>query len=271
MPYCRATATTATTMTAAAASGPIDRRVRVGPGSARRASRTRSPSASVGSAGSNRRWRRAPRRASNSRSSIGGLQAASDRAKRVVEARLHGPQRDVQPFGNILQPQVLPEAQEHDDPVVGVEVVDGAVELRVGGAHIHRVAPLRLALERDGPNPLALPHAEAIPTAVDEDAVEPGVEAGVVAQRAALAPGGEARVLDGVLSLLVGEQDRPGDPVGGTEVAFDQADEHVRLSAGRDGLHEVSRVAAQLGPRRVTPSDDWGVPVSYTHLTLPTI
>jgi len=59
---------------------------------------------------------------------------------------------------------------------------------------------------------------------------------------------------------VVGEQDRPGEPVGGIEVAFDQADEHVRLCACRDALHEVSELLCSWACAASTPSDDWGVP-----------
>jgi hypothetical protein len=90
--------------------------------------------------------------------------------------------------------------------VVGVEPVKGGIEIPIGAAQ--RSSRIRSAgfakpfgLERDRPDLLALPAAEPIAAAIDQDPAEPRSEAIRVAQRARSLPGCQAGILDRVLRL----------------------------------------------------------------------
>ena len=81
----------------------------------------------------------------------------------------------------------------------------------------------------DQPDPAA--GAQPVPAAVDEDPVEPRVEPRGVAQVAEPRPGGDGRVLDGVLGLELAAEQHGGQPVRTHEVAVGERDERG-LSTG---------------------------------------
>src|SRR4029078_5795778 len=98
---------------------------------------------------------------------------------------------------------------------------------------------------------------------VDEQPVQPGIEARPVAQSPEVAPGTHERVLDGVLSRVLVAQDPPGDRV---ETVVRPGRERVEggVSAALRALHEVDRppVVPRL-PRGMRPRlNGIGVPRS---------
>jgi hypothetical protein len=172
-----------------------------------------------------------------------------------VEPRLHRPGRDVEASRDLLERQIVLEAQEHHDPVIGVEASQRVDEFTIAG----RLADprMRFSFERDRSDALALARAETIAAAVDEDPIEPGAEPIGVPQGSSRAPRGEAGVLDGILGLDIVEQDRPGEPIRRHESALDQSHEGVGPIGRDDGFHELLRIDGSRRPsRRLIAYDD---------------
>jgi len=75
--------------------------------------------------------------------------------------------------------------------------------------------------------------AEAVATDVDQDPIEPGLEAIGIAQRPGGAPGAQERLLGRVLRLELVTKDESRQPVGAIELSCRQAAEAVRgIGAG---------------------------------------
>ena len=68
---------------------------------------------------------------------------------------------------------------------------------------------------------------------VHENAMEPGLEASLVAEGVPLPPGDDIRVVHGILGRDLAAHDRPGQSVAGVEVPATQAAKRHRPVVGR--------------------------------------
>jgi hypothetical protein len=105
-----------------------------------------------------------------------------------MQAGLDGADRPAEPYGHRLEGQVRPLVEDHDNPFVGAQGGHRpaglvAVEDRLEGIGLvgraRMAAIIGLGLDRNERDPG--PAAQAIAADVDQDPVEPGLEAGGVA------------------------------------------------------------------------------------------
>ena len=146
--------------------------------------------------------------------------------------------------------------EDDHGPLVGVEAAEAALELvaigeverGVGlGTPSSRLADLRL----DRPprsSPLGLAIARA-----DEQAVEPGLEAVGVTQRRDVAPGGDERLLGGVLGPLIVAQDQTGDGVEPADREARQLRERLVIARHRPSDQVPPHRASVCAARRIRP------------------
>ena len=142
----------------------------------------------------------------------------------VVEARLDSAGRDVQPARDVLHRQVAVVAKSDNDPVLGRQRRDRVRKeiavMRLGEGSTGRDRDL----SRDVRG-VPTTGSQTIATGVDEDPVEPRLEARRVPQRRPLPPGLLERVVRGVLCVGRVAQDRAGKAVGRVEMFIREAQE----------------------------------------------
>jgi hypothetical protein len=150
--------------------------------------------------------------------------------KRSVQARLDGAKRPAGPGGNLGQGQVGPEVEDDHDPLLVGELAQRAERIVTSDDVAERVAPINGVVgENDEPDSSSA--AEAISTEVDEDAIEPRLEAGRLAQLPRPAPSLLDGVTDGVLGLGRIAQDETGQAVGSVELLASQlGDEQMHFA-----------------------------------------
>ncbi len=121
----------------------------------------------------------------------------------MVQAGLRGPDGDSESIRHLgdREPEVVVEDQ--DGALLDGEPPEGSLEQV---AVVHGQVFVRAGRARDGKDPRALGPSLATPglgvARVGEDAVEPRLEAGRVAKRAELVPGGDQRALHGILGQV---------------------------------------------------------------------
>ena len=137
--------------------------------------------------------------------------------------------------------------QDDHGPHLRLQPEEAAFELvairdeRFDAGHRRRFEFGELDIDAMAPEPSRL-----IDAGVDEQPVEPGVEAIRVAQRGQHAPGPDERVLDGVLGLIGIPEDEPGGGIQAGDRGGCQLGEGVMIAFPRP-LHEVS---LHVAPRR---------------------
>lgn len=152
---------------------------------------------------------------------------------------MDGPGRDGQPARDLGDRQVTVVAQGHDDSVVWRQRRQGSADDIAVLRLTERVARCERNLSRDV---LCLPPgcvSQAITAGVDEDPIEPLIEAPRVAQGRPLAPRLEERIVGRVLSLAGIAEDDSGKAIGGVEVAIGQE---------REGPTPLGRLVDLRGP-----------------------
>ena len=190
--------------------------------------------------------------------------------RRRRESRLHRPQRVMEPrldralrpagaVRHVRQRQVGEVVQHDDHPLVGIEerhrshdlvpLQDAAERIGLGDRLGDRV-------ERDEAHAAAT--TQAVAADVDQDAVEPGLEAVGVAQGPGRPPGAKERLLGRVLGLDLVAQEQAGQPIGAVQLSCRQATEAIRgIGAGvargfpfmsktrTDGLSPIQTIGGQ--------------------------
>src|SRR6478672_1848055 len=184
-----------------------------------------------------------------------GFEAGAQRLRRVVEPRLRRAERDVETNRDVRQRQVEVVVEDEHGPLLEGEPPEGPLELVavVDGQDARR---LGRSVDREKPKfgrPTRLTPGLGV-ALVDQDPVEPRLEAIRVAQRSQLPPGHDEGRLDGVL----GEMGVTKDPVrdGHASVA-DRAGEGVEglLVALLRTVHEISMHRAPLASRSAMVTD----------------
>jgi hypothetical protein len=170
-----------------------------------------------------------------------------------VESRFRGPRGDRETRGDVVDRQVLREAEGDDHAQVDVQPGDCEPELLSvvrGGERVTGGGRLDDARDVDDGRPTA--KAQAVAIRVDHDPGEPRVEPGRIPQRSPVLPGPYERVVNGVLRLDRVVEDRPRQPVTGVQVL-------LREPAERRG---TVRVRSLLG--RFARDEPLGFP-SFDH------
>lgn len=160
-----------------------------------------------------------------------------------MEPGLDGAHRPAEAIRGRLEREVRPEMQDHDDPLLGRQVRQGAYGLVLV---VHKPKDVRRdrtgrALDRnEGHRP---PPSQAVAAGIHQDAIEPGLEARRITQALGLPPGTFERVADGVLGLRGAAEDQPGEPVRPIELALRK--HHESLAQVGGGLLAGRRVALE--------------------------
>ena len=132
-----------------------------------------------------------------------GVERRAQRLGRPMEPRLRGAQRDTHRRGGVRQRQAKVVVKDDDGALLRVEAADAALDLvPVGRGRLgvrHRGGIDLGELDLDAPS-LGCP--ELIAAGVEEQPVEPGIEAVGVAQRGEVPPAPDERLLDGVLGAV---------------------------------------------------------------------
>ena len=183
----------------------------------------------------------------------------------MMESRPDGPRRLAEALRDGLDGQVGIEAQHHDHPMVRRQPLERA------GKRVALGRPLRGVGDRGQPRQLrpqrhAPPHpspAHPVATRIDHDALEPGIEAGRVAQR----PEGRPRAHDRVVGRVLGfdriAQHHRRQAVRGVEAPRHQPPEqlviggrghgHARRRDGLDGHQQGSSDPVHAHPDASVP------------------
>lgn len=160
-----------------------------------------------------------------------------------MEARLDGADRAVEASANRLEGQVGPEVQDQHDALVVAERPDRTKQLIVS------VDPAEWVIDDDGPGDgikgqeadLAAA-AEPISADVDEDPVEPGIEARGIPQRRRRPPRSDQSILRRVLCLGLIAQDQAGEPKCPVQTAVGEVEHAPRCDVS--GLFRSCRIDA---------------------------
>ena len=154
--------------------------------------------------------------------------------QRVVETGLDGPGRDAETLCDVIDGQVAVVAQRDDDLVVRGESCDRSADDVTVLDATAVIAGRERDLGRDvGRQPAG--RAQSVPAGIDEDAVEPRLEPGLIAQRLPFSPRLDEGVVGRVLCLAGVVQDRPREAIRLVEVLVGQPDEgRVAESRVRD-------------------------------------
>jgi hypothetical protein len=116
-----------------------------------------------------------------------------------VDARHHRARTHVHELGDVVDGQVAGVAQGEHDLLVRLEAGQGSVELVTDFGPGQRIVAGLVQVELLGA-PSGVP-AETVSAGVDDDAAEPGLEPGRVAQAGSLAPSGLEGVVNGILGI----------------------------------------------------------------------
>src|SRR5687767_9600759 len=138
-----------------------------------------------------------------------GQHGRAQRASGVVKSRSGGPRRDAERLGNLDQGQPEVVVQDEDSPLVERDMSEGALDL---------VSVRELAARIGGRGTAEIEHSNAggaLPSAsrlgiagVDQDPVDPGVEALAIPEVWQLSPGGHEGVLQRSEERRVGKECR---------------------------------------------------------------
>jgi hypothetical protein len=158
-----------------------------------------------------------------------------------VKPRFHGSGGNPESVGDVIDRQVRPETKHDGDAQVDVQSVDGRQEVAfadqsVVGIGRRLVGGLRI--DRNEPDDSA--PSQAIATDVDQDPVEPRLEARRILERPNLVPRSNEGVVGRVLSVVEAAEDQAGETVGAVEL-------DVRES-GEPGLRFGRRRSVQRVP-----------------------
>jgi succinyl-CoA synthetase beta subunit len=176
-----------------------------------------------------------------------------------VQPRFGRTQGDAQCRSDLGHRQVEIVVQDDESPLLGLELVEAALELvavsrlghAIGGRHEIQLG--QLDVEAMSPEP-----SRFIDAGTDEQAMEPGVEAFRVAQRGQITPGSDECVLHGVLRLIGVPEDQPSGRVQTRDRVACQLGEGVMIALPRS-LHEVSlHHALGGGAAHLAPLDEYG-------------
>lgn len=151
-----------------------------------------------------------------------------------METRLDGAERPADPLRDRSERQVRPVVQHHDSPLVigqdghrpdGLVAVEELAEGVSDAAWWNRV-------KRDEADAASPP--EAVATDVDEDAIEPRLESGRIAEGRCRLPGTQQGVLHGVLGLSPIGQEEARQAIGAVKLASRLLQEALgeRIAAG---------------------------------------
>ena len=143
-----------------------------------------------------------------------------------AEAGLRRADRDAEGLGDGRNghPDVVVEDQ--DGPLIGAQPPEAAFQLVAVGHQAREIADRRRAHRRefDFDRPSTLPPGN-VKAGVDDQTMEPGVEAIWVAQARKVAPGSEVALLDRVARELLVPEDEAGDSL---QPRDGRADEHAK-------------------------------------------
>ena len=169
-----------------------------------------------------------------------GRQGGAESSDGVVESRSGRPRGDLEDLGDLHEGQPEVVVQDEDRPLVDREPAEGALQLVAIG---DGGAPIRASMARrpaaPGRSPTSAAPAGLVVAGVDEDPVDPGLEALGLPQVRQPPPGED----EGVLQRVLGEPRVAQDPVGDRveRVADLVHQDGERLSVAPTGpLDEVS-------------------------------
>ena len=168
-----------------------------------------------------------------------------------MEARFRGPQRDPHRCGGVRERQAEVVVKDDHGAVFRLEMADATLDQvavgrgRLGVRHRERMDLGELDLDAS-----ALGRPELIAAGVEEEPVEPRLEAIGVAQAGQVPPAPDERLLDGVLRAVGIPEDESGRGVQSTDRGACQQGEGVMIALPRP-LHEVSLHVALVSARPV--------------------
>jgi len=173
-------------------------------------------------------------------------QSAAEHAARAKEARLEGGVADAEGAGGVAVGKLPEIAELNGVSVPGVEAVDGgeqqAFDFVTAAGFLGGLAGMReiegegvgfvvpLVFERD--KGVAALQAEPAAGGVDDDGVQPGIDAGFAAEVRKVGEGLEDGLLDDVLGILLAVGEAQGDADQDGAAALDGGDEFVTAIAG---------------------------------------
>jgi hypothetical protein len=157
-----------------------------------------------------------------------------------MEARFRGPKRDPHGCGGVRQWQAEVVMKDEHCSLIGLEVADATFDqIPVGRGRLRVRHGEWMDLGKLDLDPVALGGPELITAGVEEDPVQPRVEAIDVAQAGQVPPAADERLLDGILCPVRVLEDESGRRVQPTARGASQHREGVMIAPARP-LHEVS-------------------------------
>ena len=164
-----------------------------------------------------------------------------------MEPRLRGSHRDPERRGGVGKRQAQVVVEDDDRSMLGIEAADAALEvITIGRRGLTVTDRMGHDLRELDLDPAPLDGPKLVAARVQEQPVEPGLEAVRIPQGRQVPPASDHRLLDGVLRAVGIPKDEAG---GGVEPSHAGASEHgegVMITLLRP-LHEVPLHAVRLG------------------------
>ena len=194
------------------------------------------------------------------------IELGSESAGRVVQARAHGPGWHTQTLGDRIGGEVGPVAEDDGSAMLRAEPAKGATDDVLVDRSLERVYGRDAGSVGQGRLGTARAAAKALGAGVREDAIEPRVEPGGVAQTGPGGPRGEERLLTGVLGIGGVAKEVPRKAVGAIEPRPDEDRERLVAPGPLDrlvGRPRHSHLGSRHGANHITPD---GLAPPFVHL-----
>ena len=148
-----------------------------------------------------------------------------------MEPRLDRAAGPPEPFGDVVDFQVRPEAKDDDGAEVDIEDVHRGQQVVLPDELVVRIAglvPNGFVHHSDAPDDSRPP--QAVAADVHEDSVEPGLEACRIAQRIDTVPRAKVGIVGRVLRIVEAAENQAGESVGSVELVVGNSREPILRS-----------------------------------------